>query len=175
MGILLINGSPRKNGNTHLLAKEIFSNLEGAELINVCEYNIKGCLGCEACRNNGNICVIKDDGKYLTDKIKENDTIIFLSPMYWWGITSQLKSLIDRMYVDDYLKNKKKKNIGIISIGADDLEDKEYEIVKIQFESMCHYFDWNFSLNHSFCARKKGEVLENDIKIKKIIDEIKKI
>ena len=102
MKVLLLNGSPRINGNTKTALKAaaegIVENCEhDVELIDVSKYNVKGCMACESCKKTNGICVIEDDGRILAEKIYEADVVIFGSPVYWWGISSQLKTAIDRV------------------------------------------------------------------------------
>lgn len=58
---------------------------------------MKGCLGCNACRN-GKPCIQKDRFQELVPKIKEADCIVFASPLYFWTISSKLKAFIERFY-----------------------------------------------------------------------------
>jgi len=99
MKILAISGSPRKNGNTVLLLERA---LEGAreagaetELFSVAGKDFKGCDACWACMKTG-VCHIKDDLAPLYDLMAEADGLIFGTPIYFWGMTSQMKAVIDR-------------------------------------------------------------------------------
>ena len=74
MKVLILNGSPRINGNTKTALKAaaegIIENCEhDVEMIDVAKYNVKGCMACEGCRKTGGVCVIKDDGNTLAEKI----------------------------------------------------------------------------------------------------------
>lgn len=100
--ILILNGSPRKNGKTASLVKAF---TEGAAKSGneVREFylngmNIKGCLGCEACSRNGGKCVQRDDMDTVNEAFLWADVVVFASPMYWGTITGQLKIVIDRLY-----------------------------------------------------------------------------
>lgn len=100
--ILILNGSPRKNGSTASLVKAF---TEGAESAGneVKEFylqgmNIGGCLACEACSRNGGQCVQKDDMEKVNEAYLWADVIVFASPMYWGTVSGQLKVCIDRLY-----------------------------------------------------------------------------
>jgi multimeric flavodoxin WrbA len=96
--VLAINGSKRKL-NTFGLLKSICNELEKhnieTELINVTDFDIKGCIGCEACLRKDK-CVIKDDADVLMEKLKSSDGIILGSPVYMGNISGNLKVFIDR-------------------------------------------------------------------------------
>ena len=99
MKVLGIMGSPRRQSNTEILLDKA---LEGArearakvEKVLASKLKISPCLEIYACRKDGN-CAIKDDMQSLYEKLLEADHIIFASPMFFYGITSQAKAVIDR-------------------------------------------------------------------------------
>ena len=99
MKVLGIMGSPRRQSNTEILLDKA---LEGArkagaevEKVLVSKLKISPCLEIYACLKDGN-CVIKDDMQLLYGKLLEADHIIFASPIFFYGITSQAKAIIDR-------------------------------------------------------------------------------
>jgi len=99
MKVLGIMGSPRKQGNTDLLLDEALKGAksQGAEVekLLVCELEISPCREFYACIRDGQ-CVIDDDMKWIYPKLMEADGIIVASPMFFYGLTSQVKALIDR-------------------------------------------------------------------------------
>lgn len=100
MNILLINGSPRKNGNSSFIVdklKEKYSGENVKELI-LNDLLYKGCQGCLSCRKNNSYCVVKDDLQDILPKMIENDLIVIISPNYYGFITGQLKTFLDRWY-----------------------------------------------------------------------------
>jgi len=97
--ILGITGSPRRNGNTHILVSKI---LEGAgdhgavtESIFLGDLTIRECNGCHVCWESGE-CSKNDDMNALYPKIIESDVIVFGTPVYWYGPTALMKGFIDR-------------------------------------------------------------------------------
>lgn len=103
MKIVVLNGSPKKNGNTAYLV-DAFK--EGAEskghevtVIHVGGMKINGCLGCSYCRGAGDgECAQKDDMSIVYDAIKGADMLVFASAVYYWGFTGQLQSALTRLY-----------------------------------------------------------------------------
>lgn len=98
--ILILSGSPRKNGNSDLLCDEFMRGaIDGGnsvEKIFVAEKNIGYCRGCYYCQKSGGKCVIKDDMAEVLQKIIDSDVIVLSSPVYFYSISAQLKTVIDR-------------------------------------------------------------------------------
>ncbi len=99
MKILGLSFSPRKDGNTVVLLNEALSGArqEGAEteLYSIAGKDIKPCDGCWGCRKAG-VCHIKDDMQEIYEKLLEADGIIFGTPVYFYNMTGQGKTVIDR-------------------------------------------------------------------------------
>jgi multimeric flavodoxin WrbA len=97
--ILAVVGSPRKNGNTHILVRKIAegAKAKGAavEELFLGDLNIRECDGCHRCWKDG-VCSKKDDICGIYPKIAESDAIIFGTPVYWYGPTGLMKLFIDR-------------------------------------------------------------------------------
>ncbi len=103
MKILVLNGSPRPNGNTAAMVNTFKEAAEakGHEVVcfNVCRMNIKGCLACEYCHGKGHgACVQKDDMQQIYDVLKDTEMLVLAAPIYYHGISGQLKCTIDRFY-----------------------------------------------------------------------------
>ena len=101
MNILILSGSPRKGGNTELLA-EAFAKGASAhhhvEIVSVRDYKVNPCLGCNACFEANGICVQKDDMAAIYEKVNQADMLVIASPVYFYGISAQLKAIIDRFH-----------------------------------------------------------------------------
>ena len=99
MKAIVIVGSPRKNGNTEILARHTLRAIEeeglDTELIRLCELEIKGCNACNACKKE-ELCTIDDDLWPIYVKMKEADAIILASPVYFGSATPEIKALMDR-------------------------------------------------------------------------------
>ena len=102
MKVVAFNGSPRKDGNTSILIHHVFSELEKqgieTDLVQLSEKEIHGCIACYKCSQNPNRhCAVKSDAanEYI-DKLLGADGIILGSPVYFQGVTPEMKALIDR-------------------------------------------------------------------------------
>ena len=101
MKVLGIVGSRRKNGNTAYLVKQALDAIHSkdveTELIFLGDYNIRGCIGCEGCKDIYK-CVIMDDMQKIYPLIINSDAIILGSPTYFYNITADMKAFIERLY-----------------------------------------------------------------------------
>jgi len=99
MKVLGIMGSPRRQSNTEILLDSALAGAEemGAEVekVVVSQLKVSPCLEIYACLKDGH-CAIKDDMEWLYEKLLEADRIIFASPIFFYGLTSQAKAIVDR-------------------------------------------------------------------------------
>ena len=125
MRILVLNGSPRENGNTK---KMVSAFKEGAvssghqvDVVDVCRKKIGGCLACEYCHTKGGgECIQKDDMQEVYALLREAEMLVIASPIYYHGISGQLKCAIDRFYSAAYPKKPPKlKKVAIILSSGD--------------------------------------------------------
>lgn len=104
MQIATILGSPRKQGNTATILKALEERLveqqHQVDRINITDYTVKGCLGCDACRKVKDEfnCAQRDDAESLFTRMIAADLIVYSTPLYCWGFTAQMKALMDRHY-----------------------------------------------------------------------------
>ena len=99
MKIVILQGSPNKNGSTAILTEEFKKGAEAAghevQRIDVDELDIKPCTGCVACGYEGP-CVQKDDNQFVRSAVLDADMIVFATPLYYYGMSAQLKIVVDR-------------------------------------------------------------------------------
>lgn len=160
MKIVIINGSARK-GNT---LTAINSFIKGAsknneiEIIEPDKLHIAPCKGCGVCQCHKG-CVDNDDTNPTIKKISSADMILFATPVYWWGMSAQLKLIIDKCYCRGLqLKNKK---IGLIIVGGSPIDSIQYELICKQFDCMASYLSWNTLFQKSYYATAKDELSKN--------------
>lgn len=130
MNILLLNGSPRPNGNTASMVKAFAAGAEknghALTVINVCTKKISGCLACEYCHTKGQgACVQKDDMGEVYAALQEADMLVIASPIYYHNLSGQLKCVMDRFYAVAYPQKpaKLKKVAMFLSSGDADMYD----------------------------------------------------
>lgn len=125
MKILVLNGSPRRDGNTVAMVNAF---AEGAresgnqvDIVNVCQKKIAGCLACEYCHTKGNgKCIQNDDMQEVYPLLEEAEMIVLASPIYYHSFSGQLQCAINRIYALDKPKNLKKAGL-IMSSGSDNV------------------------------------------------------
>ena len=98
--VLIIAGSPRKNGNSDMLARQFAKGAEESghqvEIIYLRDLKINYCQGCLVCLKKGE-CFQKDDANSLLPKMMEADVVCFSCPVYYYSVSGQMKTFIDRM------------------------------------------------------------------------------
>lgn len=130
MNILVLNGSPRPNGN---ISQMVNAFRDGAvfaghrvDIVDVCRKNIAGCLACEYCHTKGGgTCAQKDDMREIYALLKKAEMLVIASPIYYHGISGQLKCVIDRFYAAAYPRKPEnlKKIAMLLSSGDADMYD----------------------------------------------------
>ena len=119
--VLILSASPRKGGNSDLLCDQFAKGAEEAghqvEKIRVQEKKIAPCLACYGCRNTG-VCVQKDDMVDILDKLVKADVLVLATPVYFYSMDGQLKTLIDRT-LPRYMEIRGKKVYFIATAAAD--------------------------------------------------------
>ena len=97
--VLIISTSIRNGANSEILAKETERGTRDAghsvEFVSLKDKEINFCKGCLACQKLGK-CVINDDANEITSKMKESDVIVWVTPVYYYEMSGQMKTLIDR-------------------------------------------------------------------------------
>jgi len=100
--ILIISSSPRKNGNSQLLCQKFCKGAEekghSVELIRIAEKEIGYCRACDGCMRNNGECVLKDDMNEILKTFQDADVLVLATPIYFYGISAQMKTFIDRTY-----------------------------------------------------------------------------
>ena len=106
--VLIISSSPRKDGNSEKLAREFakgaFESGNTVEIIYLREKSFSFCKGCLSCQKL-NHCIIDDDAVNITEKMHDADIIVFATPVYYYCVSGQLKTILDRsnpLYGTDY-------------------------------------------------------------------------
>lgn len=136
MQITTLLGSAKKKGNTATVLEWVEQELDAmghqVSQIYLHEKSIKGCLGCAKCRENPHEidCVQRDDAIDVMQRMISSDVVLYASPIYFWGFSGQLKTLIDRCYslVTNYHQPghsslMKGKRLGLLATGGSGYED----------------------------------------------------
>ena len=133
--IIILNGSPRKNGNTSALTAQFKKGAEETGHV-VTEFHlgsmkIGGCLGCwHGGKDTDSPCVQKDDMMKIYPVYREADGVVLASPLYYWFISGQLKTTFDRLFAvaecDPNYRNPKKESVLIMAAEGAGFEESEH-------------------------------------------------
>lgn len=137
MKIAAFMGSPRKHKNTDVILDAFLMGIKensNDEINNVFlqKYKISNCLACDSCMNTHK-CVVNDDMQDIYPIFEEADVVIFATPIYWWSMSGQMKSFIDRLYAVGSAKMKGKKAYLLMTYGGE-LPNSGPELVKKTIE-----------------------------------------
>ena len=166
MNILIISGSPRKGGNTEFLAEAFAKGAaehHHVEIVSVRDYKVNPCLGCNACfKTNGRsseshpnlfedgrvvtdegeangVCAQMDDMAIVYEKMNQAEVLVIASPVYFYGISAQLKALIDRFHnpIRDSFHIKK---MALLLVGAASLPEL-FDAILTEYNLCLKFFD----------------------------------
>ena len=155
MKVCIINGSPRRNGNTAELLKPFRERLLqlGAEIDDIFlkDYKVRPCLGCYACQNvSGEYgCVQKDDAEAVWMRAGEADLLVLATPIYSWYCTAEMKALMDRHYgLNKYYGNAQGQLIPRLSVALLTTHGYKDEYANEPFETgirrLCKHCHWDY-------------------------------
>jgi len=142
MNILILSGSPRKGGNTDLLVEAFVkgaSQKHHVEVVSVHDYKVNPCMGCNACfKSESNSCVQKDDMSLIYEKMAVADMLVIASPVYFYGLSAQLKAVIDRFHnpIRDTFHIKK---TALLLVGAASLPEL-FDGILAQYRLCLNFF-----------------------------------
>lgn len=156
--ILVITGSPRKGGNSELLADAFIEGaISAGHTVNkwrAAEKKVGGCRACETCFTTGKACSFNDDFNELAPLILKADVLVFATPVYWFTYPAQIKAVMDKFYS--------------FCIGQKPLNDKEAILLSCAqmddisiFEGVKATYDYMVKFLHLI---DRGCVVEPDVK-----------
>ena len=144
MKIVVLTGSPRANGNSACLAEQFIKGAQekGHEIYRFdCAFkHIETCRACNRCGMNGT-CIFDDDFLELRPKLIEADMVVFASPMYYFGVSAQMKRVIDRFYaINGQIKGARKKAAFLMTYA--DTTAREAEPMLVHYRTLMDYLGW---------------------------------
>lgn len=144
MKILVIESSPHKNGSSNLLARHFIRGAKEAghtvTVFDAAQAELHPCLGCEACGMSGPCCQ-KDDMAGLKEQILGSDMVVFVTPLYYFGMSAQLKTVIDRFYSFNGQLSAKGLKTALI-VAAWDNRDWTMRDISSHYQTLCKYLNF---------------------------------
>jgi len=182
MKMLIINGSPRANGNTSELVKQFLrsiGNKAEVEEVHIFEKDIKGCKNCGACQRAvlKTHCTIADDMSALYEKFLSSDIIVLASPIYMWQFTPCTLAFLNRLHClcqsHDFSYNDMagKKMAMLITLGA---EEEVADYAANGLRDFCEYFsiDYRGDLRIPYAEKEKISSGEYNEKVKEFAAKV---
>ena len=165
MKILVMTASPRKGGNSDLLADAYIKGAEAAgnevTKFECGRKTIKPCVACNSCYSQEGACVFRDDFNELAPLLEHSDMIVFATPLYWFSFPAQIKAGIDKMHA--LLAGGRtcaiRKSLLIVCGECEDPSD--FEGLIHTYRSIAHFLNWEDAGVLTVPAvSEKGDVLK---------------
>lgn len=165
--ILVLTGSPRRGGNSDILADHFIKGLESAGHIatrfNAAADPVLGCKACDACWSKGLACVFADGFARLGPLLEKADALALVSPLYWFTFSAQIKAAVDKFY--SYMSPRRKTELSIkegallmCGEGGEECFKGPVET----FKGICDYLKWkNRGMIIVPHINAKGDILGN--------------
>lgn len=143
MNIVILLGSPNKHGSTNILAKEFAKGAKEAghcvAYIDAAHADLHPCSGCIACGYDGP-CVRKDDMETFRKQILAADMLVFATPLYYYGMSAQLKTLVDRFCAINFQLTRKHVKSALLTV-AWNADDWTFDALEAHYNTLVRYLE----------------------------------
>ena len=143
--IVVITGSPQTHGNTDALAEAFIAGAKanGNKVVKIAAGRVKvsPCKGCKYCVKHQGECVQKDDMQNILAALYQADMVVFSTPVYFFGLTAQIKTVIDRLYPALTKPLPIQEAIFLSVMGDTNMESMAPSVDN--FKAICAYLRWN--------------------------------
>ena len=144
MRIIILMGSPNRKGSTNILVENFVDGATEAghecEVIDVCHANIHPCTGCVACGYEGP-CVQKDDVEQIRAKLLASDMVVFATPLYYYGMSAQLKTVVDRFCAYNGSLSSRHLKSALLTV-AWNADDWTFEALEAHYKTLVRYINF---------------------------------
>ncbi len=161
MNVLVLHGSPRKEGNTVTLARSFLAGLaeRGGHTVQevfLDDLRLQPCRNCDACRRAGaRFCRIDDDMQRLYPPFLEAGLVVLASPVYWWNVSAQAKLFVDRLYAlnaEDHPERFAGKRLALVLTYGGEDPNSGAEIVEKMFAEITEYLAMQIPVTLRYCS-----------------------
>ena len=143
MNIVVLAGSPHKSGSTHLLADCFRQGAQEAghnvDIVDTAHADIHPCTGCIRCGYEGP-CAQKDDVERIREKILAADMLVFATPLYYYGMSAQLKNMIDRFCAFNTSIRRKHMKSALLAVAWNS-DDWTFEALEAHYKTLVRYLN----------------------------------
>ena len=141
MKIVILMASPNPDGSTAILTSQFkkgaVENGHQVEVIDVCDLQIHPCTGCVACGYEGD-CVQQDDNAVIREKLLSCDMVVFATPLYYYGMSAQLKAVVDRFCAYNSSLNRRHLKSALLTV-AWNADDWTFEALEAHYKTLVRY------------------------------------
>ena len=143
MKITVLMGSPNPNGSTKILVENFAKGAAEAghqvETIDVCHADIHPCIGCVQCGYEGP-CVQKDDVEVIRRKLLASDMVVFATPLYYYGMSAQLKAVVDRFCAYNSSLNSRHLKSALLTVAWNS-DDWTFDALAAHYRTLVRYIN----------------------------------
>ncbi|MCH5161887.1 MAG: flavodoxin family protein [Clostridiales bacterium] len=143
MNIAVITGSPNPNGSSNLLAGQFIKGAREAGnavcIIDTAHINVRPCMGCMRCGYNGP-CAQKDDMEKVRPQLLGADMLVFVTPLYYYDMTAQMKTLVDRLCALSGTLQTKHMKSALFSVAAN-TDLATFDVLVAHYRAFCRYLN----------------------------------
>ncbi|MBR1383532.1 MAG: flavodoxin family protein [Ruminococcus sp.] len=144
MKIVILMGSPNPKGSTSILAESFKKGAEESghtvETIDVCRLNVNPCTGCVACGYEGD-CVQNDDNERIRKVLLSCDMVLFATPLYYYGMSAQLKAVVDRFCAYNSSLNRRHLKSALFTV-AWNADDWTFDALTAHYKTLVRYINF---------------------------------
>ena len=144
MKIVILMASPNRNGSTSILAGSFRRGAEKAghtvETIDVCKLDVAPCTGCVACGYEGE-CVRRDDNGIIRAALLSCDMVVFATPLYYYGMSAQLKAVVDRFCAYNSSLNRRHLRSALLTVAWNS-QDWTFEALAAHYKTLVRYINF---------------------------------
>ena len=144
MNIVILQGSPNRDGSTAILCEEFARGARQAghdvERIDVAQADVHPCTGCVACGYGARPCVQRDGMAAILDKILAADVLALATPLYYYGMSAQLKAVIDRFCSENSAITARRLKAALLTV-AWNADDWTFEALEAHYKTIVRYLN----------------------------------
>lgn len=144
MKIIVLFGSPNADGSTKIITDSFVKGAtesgHDCEILDVCKMNVHPCIGCVACGYEGP-CVQTDDVEIIREKLLAADMVVFATPLYYYGMTAQLKIVVDRFCAYNGSLNSKHLKSALLAVAWNS-SDWTFDALESHYKTLVRYINF---------------------------------
>jgi multimeric flavodoxin WrbA len=166
--ILVLTGSPRKNGNSDLMAEAFIKGAQSAgnEILKFSAGNkdIKGCKACNTCFSKGKACSFDDDFNELAPMLEKADALVIATPIYYYSFPSEIKAAIDKLYAYAISGRELKIKESMLFVCGETDKESDFDGIIKSYELIADFDKWQ-DRGHvvATSVNNPGDITKTDI------------